>query len=146
MIIIILSLIIDHYINYFFPMIKSLFFVSTLIVYLINNKKYKKIVLISSCVYDIFFGKTYFLYLLNFYIIEKEIKYLTNKLNKCFITYILIYLISLIVFILLKYLILSILGYIYLKFILKEIIIFLLINIIYSLILYFILGIKRKSN
>ena len=148
--IIALSLLIESLISYYFT-IQPMLFISTLIIYLIRNNAKKKtiyIVLGSSLIYDLFFGNIYFLYLTIFIIIYILVTFVKIKFNNNTIIDIILFIISLILFKVLKFFILSWIEYnIYsISFLLKDITSNLTINIIYGIILYYILGIKLKKT
>jgi len=149
-VIIILSLLLDSLINYYFN-IKTLLFISTLIIYLIRNLNKKKtiyLILGSSLIYDLLFSNIYFLYLTIFILIYLIITFIKNRLNKNIITDIFIFMINIILFNILKFTILSLICHnsYSLSFLIDIILESLIINIIYGLIIYYILGIKLRKH
>lgn len=151
MIFVILTLVVDFIITYFLPLFipisnyfKPLLFVSSSIIYLIinvKNKTKRRIFLLLGLIYDLIVGKLYFLYLLIFYLLYLEITCLYNKLNRF-----LLFILSLVSFILIRSIILVILyDKISLFLIIKEVCDNLLLNVTYGIILFYLLGIKKKK-
>lgn len=151
MIFIILTLVVDFIITYFLPLFipisnyfKPLLFVSSSIIYLIinlKNKTKRRNFLLLGLIYDLIVGKLYFLYLLIFYLLYLEITCLYNKVNRF-----LLFILSLVSFILIRSIILVILyNKISLLLIIKEVCDNLLLNVTYGIILFYLLGIKKKK-
>ena len=152
LILILLSLIFDFIIIYYLPLLglgglyfKPLMFVSTCIIYLINNKKnkyIKKYFLFFALMYDLLFGKLYFLYLLTFYILYIIFLYLNSKLNNNIYLFVL----CLLAFILIRSFILTLVYSDFsINLIVNEILYGLLLNVIYGIILCYFLGIKHNK-
>lgn len=158
LIIIILSLILDIIINYYLPFLPSFFsylqpllFISTIIFFIMieyRNKKKLRFLFIMVVIYDLLFNKIYFLYPIIFILLYRIIAYLKKRLNNSFFSFIMIFILSLIIFISIKYMVLMILGITNksLLFMYNQIIKILLLNIVYSIILYYFLGIKNKKT
>lgn len=152
LILILFSLLFDFIIVYYLPFLgtiglyfRPLLFISTCIIYLIvNNKKsyIKKYFLLFGLMYDLLFGKVYFLCLLIFYILYIIFSYLNNKLSNNVGLFIL----CLLMFILIRSFILAIVYSNYsIHLIVDEILYSLLLNVIYGIILCYFLGIKSKK-
>lgn len=149
----ILEMILKYYLpNFteFYTHINPMFFVSFLIIYIIcfyKNKKSFYFLITSSLIYDFFFGSISFLYTLIFILIYYFIHYVSNKFHHYLLIDIIIFIVSLIMFIILKYLILSLIGYNYsVSFLLNEILKIIIINTVYGAIIYYFLGIKLRKN
>lgn len=131
--------------NYLEPM----FLVSFLIVYIIINHKKKKslsMVIISTLIYDFFFGNILFLYTLIFLILYYFIRFISKHLEQYFLIRTFIFIMSFILFFILKYIILLWIGYNYsIIFLLNQIIHSIIINILFGLTIYYVLGIKLKK-
>lgn len=157
MIVILLSFIIDLYLNYYLPFLpniffylKPLFFVTTIIVYTMleyQNKKKIKLLFGMIVIYDILFSKIYMMYSIIFIILYQIISSLNQKWNHSFFSFIAIFILSLISFISMKYIILVGSGFINqpLSFLINQIIQLFLLNVLYSIILYYFLGIKKRN-
>lgn len=156
--IILLSLIIDLYLNYyiailpnFFIYLKPLLFITTLIVLtIINYQKSKKVktIFIILIIYDLLFGKVYFLYPIIFLILFKMISYLKRRLNDSFFSFTTIFIINLITFIIIKYVVSSLIGVTNqnVLFLINQVSSYFILNVLYSIILYYYFKHKEKKN
>jgi len=152
---IIFSYLLEVTLKYYFPSnsifnyLEPMFFVSILIIYIIlyhKNKKTLTIIIISSLIYDLFFGNILFLYTLIFLILYYFIAFICKHLEKTFLINLLIFILSFILFLVLKYIILLWIGYNYsILFLLDKIICCLILNTLFGLFIYYILGIKLKK-
>lgn len=156
-IIILLSLIIDLYLNYYLPFLpnvffylKPLLFITTMIVFIMleyQNQKKLKFLFGIVIVYDLLFSKIYFLHPFIFILLYKIISYLNQRWNNSFLSFVAIFTLSLITFISIKYIILIGIGFINqsLSFLVNQITQFFILNVLYSIILYYFLGIKKRN-
>lgn len=148
----IFSLIFDFLLMYFIPLLNHLFiyfspllFVSTSIVYLMHNLEKKGIkyrFLGLSILYDLAFGNIYFLYLLIFFILYIEVLCFSKVIRNYYILFI----ITIISFIFLKYLILLFSFNYSISFLYTVILHNLTLNIVYGMVLCYLLGIKKKRS
>lgn len=106
-----------------------------------------KILLGITIFYDIVFNHIYFLNSTIFLLLYLIISYLNKRWNKSFFSYLIIFILSLIIFLLTKYLILTGIGTLNknLIFLITETSKSLFINVLYSIILFYFLGIKKRK-
>lgn len=155
-----IALILENSLNYYlvllpsnniniFLYLKPIFFVSTILIYMITSYKKKNAlyyILGISIIYDLMFESIYFLHLTIFFILYLIILFFKSRFYNTKIGDIFIFILLLVMFIIFKYLILLWTTNDYsIMFLVDEISKSLITNIIYGLIIYYILGIKKKT-
>lgn len=148
----ILEINIKYYLSFFnnyFVYLEPMFLISFLIIYIIFYHQKKNsfyFVIISSIIYDFFFGNIPFSYTLIFLILYYIISLINKKIHQYFLIDMLIFVSSLILFLILKYFVLLCIGYKYsIIFLLNQIFNSIIINLIYGIIIYSFLGIKLRK-
>lgn len=152
--ILLLSYLLEITLKYYLPLLinfslEPMFFISSLIIYILFYPKEKKIfyfMITSTLIYDLFFGNILFLYTLIFIIIYNMVLFIYKRFQNNLLTNMILFIMCLIVFFSLKYLILLLIGYVpAFKPIIIKMINSLIMNLVYGLTLYYFLGIKSKK-
>lgn len=148
---------IDYLTGYYLPFLPVVFsyfqpqlFLTTLLSFFIlknKNKKLIKYLFLSIFVYDLLFGKIYFLKLVFFFFLYQILLFFQKKIHFCLVTYLIFMIFSFLFYYVCQYIILLEIGTIGYSFIffLQTISHFLIIHVIYSIILYYFLGIKGEK-
>lgn len=156
-IILLISIILDNTISYYFiylPQVflylKTLFFISFILIYMIFFYKKKNtlyFVLVISIIYDLLFESIYLLNGLIFSLVYLIIYFMKSKFYNSKTNDVLIFILSLIMYIVFKYLILILVNNDYsIMLLINEIINSLVLNIIYGLVIYYFFGINSRKT
>lgn len=157
MIYLVISLVLDLFLNQFFPYVplqltyfQPLLFLTACIsyIYFFNKKKNSlRNILIITLIYDLFFGNIYLLNTVLIFVLFYEVKYLLSRVSINFFLYIFIIISGISLYFIQKYTLLLLIGIENpFSFLLYQLTHSIILNLCYSLILYYFFGIKLKKR